>query len=252
MARNIILRIPKSWSFSAWRAWYECPRKYRMDRAEKVWDERKRRYMPAHPDTSPRRALERGTEVHAIAEGFLRGEVTGMPRDLELFAEEFRELKRLGAKPEEDWTFTEKLKRTKYNDWDYAWCRAKTDAHLLRPPELDIIDFKTGSYPRPERWDYAVKRFFNDAQKRLYAGIGAVFFPKAKKIHTGLWYLDEGEIDEEEFTTKEAKGFMREWTTEARKMLADEEFPATPSETSCKYCRFRTDKGGPCGEWKRA
>ncbi len=42
-------------------------------------------------------AMVRGQRIHNLAEGLLKGTVTGMPKDLEKFAPELRRLKRLGV-----------------------------------------------------------------------------------------------------------------------------------------------------------
>ena len=74
--------IIKKWSYSRWSCYHDCPSMYEGRYILKIDKFR----------TSP--AMERGKDVHAKAENFVNGKITGLPKDLINFKKEFMNLKR--------------------------------------------------------------------------------------------------------------------------------------------------------------
>jgi hypothetical protein len=229
-------RRPTSWSHSAWQQYKTCPRQYKHARVERLPQ------PPAHP------AMQRGIMIHAKAEGFLRGEVTGMPDELAKFSTELRRLRSLQVRPEEQWVITSDGQVTVWDDWDRAWCRAKIDAHHYFEDRstLVMVDFKTG------RVNPMV------SQSELYAVLSRFFYPKAKRISVEAWFTDHGVVDSGyTYTPKEVDKLREKWFARAARMLSDTVYAAKPG-AHCGRCPFRSNvtmpdgRPGPCSEWRRA
>lgn len=108
----------KSWSLSALQLYEQCPKKYYLEKIKKV-------PVPSSP------ALERGIDIHAKAEGFLKGTITGLPNELQKFKNEFENLKKHGAIAEEELTLDRHWQPVP-NGWNdpRTWLRGKTDARI--------------------------------------------------------------------------------------------------------------------------
>lgn len=249
--RKIVLKYQTAWSHSAWSTWRECPRRYFHKSVERVWDPEQRKYVPVYQD-KPNRAMERGIEIHLLMEHYLKGDVRGVPNQLKNIETELRNMRRLGAVPEESWTLTNKLERCEATDWDRAWLRAKIDAHLFfeNDAELVIVDLKTGR----------IKPY--ESQKELYAWMGSIIVPEAEHIRVELLYSDheaDGRTnpDISYYTKKDAKRLGKKWIERGNRMLADREYPMKPG-SACDRCSFRSNikmpdgRPGPCDGWKQA
>lgn len=192
-------------------------------------------------------AMVRGNKIHKLAEGFLKGTVTGTPKELAKFMPELKRLKRLGVTPEQSWNLTSTMEPCEWNDWDRVWVRAKIDAHhyFEDTRELVIVDFKTGRLNVVQ------------AQMDLYAWMGPEFYPEVETITVELWFLDHGETETQEYTPQDLTIIGKRWRKRADQLLSDREMEATPG-WQCKRCAFRSDvtmmngKKGPCKAWKKA
>lgn len=193
--------------------------------------------------------MERGIRIHKLFEELLKGNIHGMPDELSPLAKEIKNLAKLGGNPEKDWTLTEDCKHTHPKDWNGAWLRAKLDAHNYwdDDKELLIVDLKTG------RFNIA------QAQMDLYAGMSQFYYPEAETIHVELWFSDQGEIHQQEYTPRDAKDLWKRWVKRAKDMLGDRKWLPSPGPACNKYggCPMRSDKKllngepGPCHFWKK-
>ena len=219
----------KSWSYSTWSRYDECPKRTYYQKIEKLPD-------PIGP------AGQRGIKIHKKAEDFVKGRLGDeIPKELGEFEEEFFELRdKGGVTAEADYTYTEDWKRTKWNDWDNAWVRMKVDVEDTAPTlqehgDLLIIDHKTGR-----------KRNYKK-QSEVYA-IGAFLaHPKVEKVAIEFWYLDIAgdNIELEQYVRDELKDLQLKWEGLVRPMMEDETFEPRPGG-QCRYCTFSQHKGGPC------
>ena len=222
----------KSWSYSTYNMWSQCPRRIYYAKIEK------------RPDPLGA-AAQKGIKVHAMAEHFIKGEIDRFPekgvgKALNAWVEDLTRLRESPtAKSELDFTFTEDWQQTHWRDWDNAWVRMKIDA--FDRPEKDtvvVIDFKTG-----RRRDY-------DKQLELYALASFKAYPQVERAVAEIWYIDEGAIgapdavDGIEFTKDEEPELQAKWDERAGKLMADTEFRATGQ--GCDWCPFSNRKGGPC------
>ena len=227
-------RFPTSWSISRYNTWRKCAYLYLL------------KYILKLPETKGP-AMERGIRIHSLLEQLLLGKVTGMPDDLKKMAKEVRNIKKLGATPEAEWTLTKEAEQTHWRDWKGAYVRAKVDIHHFFEDtgELLIVDLKTG------RFNIA------QAQMDLYAAMSRFFYPEAETIHVELWFSDQGEVHPQEYTYKEADDLWPRWVKRADDMLSDRKFLPSPG-SACRYCPFKSSKKmpngemGPCEDWKKA
>jgi len=221
-----------SWSYSKWADYDNCAFYYKCAHIEKL----PRNFGPA---------MDRGIEVHNLAEAWTKDEIDLIPNELELFESDF-ELLRFEYKignciPEEQWCFDEDFKPVAWNDWDNAWLRTKVDAQLITSTNhLKIIDHKTGKM-RPGY----------ESQLELYALCGFKRYLELEDIQTELWYLDHGEIvdntamDIPKFIAPDEKALEKKWRKRVAPMLKDKRFKPR-ANWKCGYCDFSKKKGGPC------
>jgi len=217
------------WSYSVWAGMKQCPRKIRYAKIDK---------LPELP--SP--AAERGNTIHLKAEHYVKGDITGgVPRELKKLESEFRQLKK--AKPEhveEFWGFDKNWKPLRDGFDPKQTFTLKADAALAPRKGVAIgIDYKSG-------------RVYDghDDQAELTAVATHLWYPNAKEIEIEFWYIDKGRIVTYHFEVTYLEQRLKYWDKEGKKLLAEEKFIPTPSEDACKWCSFRSDKGGPCSAWK--
>lgn len=226
-------RLPKAWSYTRYSVGSKCLLKYALKFIHKLKE----------PDSY---ALERGTEVHAQGEGYLKGTIHGVPDAYHVFSDEMKAIKSAGAIAEESWTLTKTWQPTQWDDWDNAWLRAKIDVHLIDGKTLDVIDFKTGR-----------QRDEHEEQTELYALTGFCVYPKVQTIDTEFWYVDSGDVGDFSYKRSQLRGLKAKWRKRIKPILEAKVFPPQPSEEGCKWCPFRSDKklrngeAGPCDGWKR-
>lgn len=210
-----------SWSYSRYALYEKCPRKAKYKFIDKL----------PEPGNA---AMERGNQIHKLAELYTKNELQTLPKELKLFKEEFVELKKSKPIVEETWAFTRNWQKTTWNDWNNCALRVKTDAACLDKDTLYVIDHKTGK-PRDGY----------EEQLHLSATAGMLVFPKAKIISTQLWYLDTGDVVSKDYDAKDVGKMMLEWDKKTVPMLSDTTFACRPSN-ECRWCPYSKSKGGPC------
>ena len=214
-----------SWSISRLNDFELCPAKYKYKHISKLPE-------PKSP------AMQRGIDIHGIAERYLNGRIARLPKELKKFADEMRAIKKMGATSEQTWAFDRGWSPVQFDDvfrdWNNLWLLVKTDAHYVDSANvLVVIDFKTGQV--------------KDAsdQARLYALGGMNRFPEVGYVNVELWYLDHGHTSKTLFPRKEKQALAKEFAARARKIENEKNF--RPRENwSCKFCAFSKRKSGPC------
>lgn len=214
----------RSWSYSTWGSYEECPKRVyfgKVDKSHGIKDE-----------LGP--AAQRGSKIHADIEGYLKARIDVPTKDLKLIHFELDELK---ASPtlvaEGEWAFTRAWTETRWDDWTGAWVRMKLDAHDIQGTRLRVIDFKTGKERNYEK------------QLELYGLGGFKRFPQAEEVEAEIWYTDFGKIDGFTFTRRDAASLQKTWEKRVAKMMADTEFRPRPGN-HCRWCPFSKAKNGPC------
>jgi len=209
-----------AWSFSRWKDYEQCPLKAKYKHVDKMKE-------------PPAPAMERGSAIHKLAENFAKGELRKLPPELKLFSEQFAELKKSRPMVEESWAFTDRWSPTDWFAFN-AWLRVKTDAACLDGDTLYVIDHKTGK----KKDDHA-------DQLSLYAVAGMLKYPAVRKVVSQLWYLDSGEMTDQDFDVSELPGLQKDWVAKTKAMLNDMRFSPKPGN-HCRWCSFSKSKGGPC------
>lgn len=221
----------KAWSFSRWHTAHTCRYKFKCSAIDGIRDE----------TSSP--AMERGTRIHKLAEEFVKGNIFGMPKELQHFNAELKVMQKLYKKQtaftEEDWGFDENWKPC---SWKTAWFRAKMDFYCVEEDkhgtEVALVDYKTGQI-------YS----YHDKQAKLYA-VAACHRLKADFVHVEFMYTDKNHIRPFDFNSADCKRLNTFWNNQAAKLFSMSEFPKEPG-SHCKYCHVRSDKAGDCTAWKK-
>lgn len=214
----------KHWSFSAWERHDQCPLRYRL------------RYIDRLPE-KPNKFAARGNEIHSMGEGYLLGNITGIPTSFKDFSSELRGLKRAKAEPEQWCNVT--------REWqpcgkEGSWIVSKLDARVRDPKVSHIIDFKSGKiYPDK-----------HSLQGSLYAAIEGAHSP-GLTVKVEMWYLDQDDVLSWTYKPDDIKREQAEWTARGEALQAAKDFPPKPSYL-CNWCDYATKNGGTCDAWKEA
>ena len=170
-----------SWSISRYHTWKTCPASAKYKFIDKIPE-------PASP------AMERGSDIHKLAEEYLKGKKRILPKELKLFRDLFKELRGYCSKLtqvthiEASWAFRNDWSQTVFNDWANCWLRVKLDFAVFLPEGnvLNVIDWKTGKFREYNIQDYI-------EQLELYALSAMKFNPSIEKVVPKLVYLDTGD-----------------------------------------------------------
>jgi CRISPR/Cas system-associated exonuclease Cas4 (RecB family) len=232
--------VQKSWSFSRQRDYAVCPEFFKHKYIDKL-------------EESVNDAMIRGTLIHNLAEDYVLGytqkrddknrkigpkkKVTTLAPELSQFEDEFKMLRKVKAQVELMLTYTKDwAEQCEWTDWNRAWVRVKVDAMYVRKDNvLVLIDHKTGRIKTEHR-----------EQLSLYAIAGFLDQLNIKKVSTELWYIDHGQIVDEEYSRDQLDALISIWSKRTKGLLTDTTFKPTPSDESCKYCPYKKSKGGPC------
>lgn len=216
-----------SWSISKLFVFEECKYRAKLQWLDKV------------PDTQPRPAADRGTQIHLEAEEYIcgRGELT---HGLRHFADDLEALRLAYSNGkvtcEDEWGFDKNWQPT---EWKSAWLRLKADATcLLSDDHISVVDFKTG------------KRFGNELkharQLQLYAVCALILHAQVKKVTCELWYFDQNEMADFTMHRKQLGKYLNIFNKAGLEFTSETQFPASPNIFSCKYCPYSPSKQGDC------
>lgn len=232
-----------AWSFSRYSCYKQCPLKAKLQFIDKIKE-------------PPNAAMQRGADIHDLAEGYLKGKVARLPKELKEFKELFQRLRRQykkaisGMVVEDTWAFTKDWDETTWNDWVHCWVRIKLDCAEHEDDETLIIsDWKTGKFREELNADYV-------EQLELYALAALLLYEHIEKVKPRLVYLDHGIVYPEPgsareliFTRKDIPKLKKLWVKRVKPMLNDKIFAPRPNNFCC-WCFFRksnaTNGGGQC------
>lgn len=214
----------KAWSYSALSLYEQCPAKFKYSKLDKLPE-------PKGP------ALERGIDIHAKAERYVR-DGGQLPSELRLLKNDFEWLRSKNASVESKFAFDKDWNPVEYFSKD-VWVRIVTDAKLVKSPSALVIDHKTGQ-----------KRDGYFDQLELYALAMLLMHPDVDEVIPELWYIDSGEIVDDSngskiFTRKDLLSLKKKWAKRPKKLFADTRFDPTHN-MYCRSCHFRKSNGGPC------
>ena len=241
----------KSWSFSRYSKYRECPLAFKLSALDKI----------PEPKNA---AMERGNLIHTTAEKYIKAEIpVKVPAELSAFADLFKELRKqyksrvAGITVEDDWALTKSWERTVWNDWNGCWVRIKLDCSgNENPDDLDITDWKTGKFREEKNEEYV-------EQLELYALAGLLLHPHVKSVRPRLVYLDVPTVyptpglkrtphsePEKElvYTRDDIPKLKKLWEKRVKPMFTDKRFAPKPN-SNCVWCFYGqagiAKKGGP-------
>lgn len=213
-----------AWSYSTLSDFEKCPYKVWLAKVDKI-------PQPKHP------AAERGTEIHKLAEDYVRGEIGELPKELSKFTKEFEELRFLfgegKVEVEGDWGFDKEWAPC---GWlaPTVWGRMKLDAKVEESEtSARAIDYKTG------------RKFGNEVphgqQAMIYAVGTFMRYPSLQFVQTEFWYLDHGQTTTQRYSREEAMLFLDGITQRALALTECVDFPPRPSKFACQWCAYAKD-----------
>lgn len=228
-----------AWSFSRYSTYKQCPAKFKYSALDKI-------------NEPKNAAMQRGADIHTMAEQYLKGLVTKLPPELKLFADEFKKLKAIykkktsGMVVEDDWAFDVNWDRTEWNNWIKCWCRIKLDAaHVEADDVMVVTDWKTGKFREELHEEYL-------EQLQLYALAAMLLHTHIKEVRPRLVYLDQGTIYPAEddpviYERADIPKLKKIWEKRVKPMFNDTVF-APKANSKCVWCFYGQSgksKGGP-------
>lgn len=241
MSKVIPVKPLKAWSYSRYSQYKQCPLKLKLSAIDRIKEPKNQ-------------AMERGGQIHDIAEAYIKGKVAKLPPELALFKEEFGNLRKQfkkvinGMVVEDNWAFTKDWVETAWDDWTGCWVRIKLDcAHHLDDVTMIITDWKTGKFRADNIEDYI-------EQLELYALAALLLHDHIEKVIPRLAYTDEGKYfpepgKEKVYTRADIPKLKKLWEKRVKAMMNDTIFAPKPNRF-CNWCHFRASNkangGGQC------
>src|ERR1700731_1872691 len=243
MATKVIPIKPlTAWSFSRYSTYNQCPAKLKYTAVDKLKE----------PKAA---AMERGTMIHSLAEGYIKGTLPAkLPVELIKFEKEFKMLRKQYKKKvnamvvEDSWAFCKDWSESTWNDWVNCYLRIKLDcAHHENDTTLVITDWKTGKFREDSNEEYC-------EQLELYALASLLLHDHIMTVLPRLVYLDHGVIYPRAekpliFTRADIPRLKKLWEKRVKPMMTDTIFAPRPNRF-CSWCHFRKDNaakgGGQC------
>lgn len=186
----------------------------------------------------------RGETIHAQAEKFVKqgaaGKRQAMPKSLNKYSVEFREVSRASAMPQTELKFgvTYDWRPTAFFGGD-VWGRGVWDLAVLTPERLLVVDYKTGKM-YPETID----------QLRFYACAAFAVVGFAPRVNAEAWHLDQPyPMGKQTFELlpSDVRVVRKTFNARIKKMMGDNVMQPRPN-AYCRYCHLRRSAGGPCPE----
>lgn len=218
-----------AWSYSRYSDYQRCPLFFKL------------KYLDKSLVDEGSAAMQRGTDIHKMAELYTLGKIKKLPKELVNFKDEFAQLKTLSPLVEQLWGFKNDWSWSGRQGWfgDDIWLRAKADVALTYDDTTgEVIDHKTGR-----------KYGSNEEQVGLMSVATFRRFPELTRLTARLWYLDVADKDEKEeifeYTAAELLLIQRDWDKKVRPMFNDRRFAPKPNQW-CGRCPASKAKGGVC------
>lgn len=227
---------PTAWSFSRLNDYNTCPAKFKFKHLMKL----------PEPGNA---AMNRGSEIHKLAESYLKGDIAKLPPELVLFKAEFQALrklyksKKLPMVVEDAWAFTKEWDQTQWNDWVKCFVRIKLDcAHFIEEGAVLVVtDWKTGKFREEQNADYM-------QQLELYALAAMLVYPNLQCVRPRLGYIDAGEWFPKtpiEYTRDRIPELKKLWEGRVKPLFNDKRWAPKPNRF-CQQCHYRKSNDGPC------
>ncbi len=234
---------PKSWSFSRYTDFRDCPLKFKLKHIDRIKE-------------PPSDAMQKGIDSHNAAEAYVKGTLKKLPPTLVPMKAEFEQMKKLYKQKkfpmivEDNWAFTKDWDETQWNDWVGCWVRIKLDAaHYIDGSTLLVTDWKGG---KPN--DFKNAEYME--QMELYA-LGALLMSAVEDVtvKVRLAYHEvpafviplDKDGNEVTYTRADIPRLKKEWGQRVKPMMTSTNFPPRANGT-CRWCYYGQAgkaKGGP-------
>lgn len=212
----------KSWSYSRYATYKQCPQKAKFKYIDKLDD-------PSGP------AAERGTEIHLKLQKYIEGKSNRMPVECHpKHVDTIKLLRRKHAVCEGEWAFTDKWNVTGWFSPE-AWLRVKIDALYIDKAVAHVFDHKTGKF-RPGQYD---------EQLLQYCMATLLMYPDVVTVESTLLFHDTGDIVKKTLHRAYLDKVKAKVLESVEAMLSDTRFAPCPG-VLCGWCSFSKKKGGPC------
>lgn len=210
-------------SYSRWGCFSKCKRKFKYKFIDRIKEE-------------DNYATSRGGRIDKLAEGVVKGDITGTPKDLKYFKDDFKYLAELYSKgkAEVQKRLLVDLKWNSLDNWPGYWNCGFLDTLVSAESTQLIIDYKTGK----------IREDDHEEQANMYA---CLLQSDNLLTHVEFWYLDQADIRYWSYTKDEIKKLQKMWLKRYGVVLKETKYPSNPSYL-CDYCSFANSKGGPCEE----
>ena len=225
----------KSWSFSRYSLYSQCPLKFKFTNIDKLPE-------PKGP------ALLRGSDIHDKADRYLKGTIARLPVELAKFKTLFAQLRAIVKKTpqsirlEETWAFKADWTPTRWDDWNGCHVRIKTDVTRIDGSVVTVYDWKSGKFREDGKAEY-------DEQLELYALGALVLFGGTVPnliVQPKLVYLDAGSIHPgPDYTVADLPALKKTWARRVKPLMVDTQFAPKPNRW-CPWCEWRASNSGPC------
>lgn len=219
-----------AWSYSRLSDYRKCPRKFKYKYVDKL----------PEPKSA---AMERGTLIHEVLQKYVERKAKAIPPELKATMGKevvalYDRMRKAKAQCELEYAVDRSWAPTSWFDKS-TWTRAKLDVELHLPKEnaAEVVDTKTGKERPAEHGE----------QLEIYAVVEWAHRPLLDEVRAAMAYVDGGKLTWAVFTDREAtvRRLRKKWEREAKPLLADRQYRATPSK-ECSWCPFSGRRGGPC------
>lgn len=192
------------------------------------------KYVENLPSDSGK-AANRGTDLHALMEIYIKTALTKLPPELEFYQNFLDELRASSHSilPEHKLAVNENWEGVEWED-ETAWGRGI----------LDLLVVPAGT--RATLYDWKTGKEYDDhyEQKELYASLVFANFRDIVEVDAVHTYLDLRRNTSRTYHRDQAPAMMQRWTERANKML-QEDYTPSPGYY-CKWCSYSRGKGGKC------
>lgn len=235
-------RAPRltAWSYSRYGDWRKCPLSAKLKHIDRIKE----------PSSA---AMERGSAIHTLAEGYIKGTEAKLAPELALFKDEFKDLRARYKKKsvpvivEDNWAFTKEWGETQWDNWAECWVRIKLDcAHYVADGIMVVTDWKSGR-PRDEKTNEYME------QLELYALAALALHGHLNEVRVRIGWTDVGEMysgpegKPATYFRKDLAKLKKLWNGRVAPMMADTQFAPKPN-AGCRWCYYGQAgkaKGGP-------
>src|SRR5262245_46054980 len=209
-------------SYSILSTYEQCPAKAR-------W-----RYIAFMP-TSKSPQAQRGSDIHASAEGFIKGEKNTIRSELSPIKDILVKVRHSKPLVEYRMAMSRWFKSETHWRDKLAWFRLVLDSLYFEGKTIFIQEWKTGK-EYDDHFD----------QREIYSAVVLAAWPEFENTVATTFYIDQkGKPRTLQTDRQQGKLVIDNLNGKLERMASDKVFPPRPGYY-CRWCDFSRYKGGPC------